>query len=518
MSTVLEPETARLVEQRRLDSMKSAAERNKWGQFATPPALATEMAQYAWEKVRHRKGGFSFLDPAIGTGSFFSAFFQVFPRPRMLRATGIELDPAFAHAARQIWESYPLQVVEGDFAAQPLPQRDDRFNLILTNPPYVRHHHIPSADKERLAEVTFAATGLRLSGLAGLYCYFLLIAHAWLADDGLASWLIPSEFMDVNYGEEVKEYLTGKVTLLHIHRFCPSEVQFDDALVSSAVVTFEKRKPAPDHEVLFSFGGTLMNPAKSGRITLADLRETAKWSSLPAPTNNGRGKPVAKLGDFFTVKRGIATGHNSYFIVPRARLRELGIPASCVRPILPSPRYMREEIIEADESGWPVLDRPLALIDCPLPEDAVEREYPEFWEYLKQGKAAGVHAGYLASRRSPWYSQEKRDVAPLLCTYMGRSLERPFRFIWNKSQAIAANVYLLLYPKEPVARILRAQPELWERLFRTLQMIHADHFRAEGRVYGGGLFKMEPAELMRLPAGELAAILYWSREEQLAFL
>jgi predicted RNA methylase len=518
VSTVLEPETARLTEQQRLDSLKTAAERNKWGQFATPPALALEMAHYAWEKVRHRRGKFSFLDPAIGTGSFFSAFLQAFPQQRTACAVGIELDPAFARAARHIWKSHGLQVLESDFAARALPKPENRFNIILTNPPYVRHHHLHCTDKERLAELTFAATGLRLSGLAGLYCYFLLIAHAWLADDGFASWLIPSEFMDVNYGEAVKRYLTEQVTLLHIHRFCPSDVQFDDALVSSAVVTFEKRKPDPDHEVLFSFGGTLTKPAKSGKIGLADLRETAKWSSLPGTGNNGRWKHLAVLGDFFTVKRGIATGNNSFFIVHRARLRELGIPPSCVRPILPSPRYMREEIIEADESGWPVLDKPLALIDCALPEETVEKKYPAFWAYLQQGKAAGIHAGYLASRRSPWYSQEKREVAPLLCTYMGRSRERPFRFIWNKSQAITANVYLLLYPKEAVARTLRAEPGMWQELFRSLQSIHADHFRAEGRVYGGGLFKMEPAELMRLPAEEAAAILSWKREEQLCLL
>ena len=103
--------------------------------------------------------------------------------------------------------------------------------------------------------------------MSGLYCYFLLIAHDWLADDGLAVWLIPSEFMDVNYGEAVKRYLTERVCLLQIHRFCPSDVQFDDALVSSAIVVFEKRKPKPDHKAVFSFGGTLAEPAKSESVS-----------------------------------------------------------------------------------------------------------------------------------------------------------------------------------------------------------------------------------------------------------
>ena len=60
----------------RLDALKSAIERNKWGQFATPSPLAISLARYARtlmadERVR-------FLDPAIGTGSFFSALLNVY--------------------------------------------------------------------------------------------------------------------------------------------------------------------------------------------------------------------------------------------------------------------------------------------------------------------------------------------------------------------------------------------------------------------------------------------------------
>ena len=83
MTTILEAEATRLTEQQRLDQLKTAKERNKWGQFATPPVLSFDIAHHAWDKLKHRKGGFSFLDPAIGTGSFFGAFLQAFPHDRM---------------------------------------------------------------------------------------------------------------------------------------------------------------------------------------------------------------------------------------------------------------------------------------------------------------------------------------------------------------------------------------------------------------------------------------------------
>ncbi|MFN2493913.1 MAG: SAM-dependent DNA methyltransferase, partial [Pyrinomonadaceae bacterium] len=104
---------------------------------------------------------------------------------------------------------------------------------------------------------------------------------SWMAEDGLAAWLIPSEFMDVNYGRAIKEYLLNKVTLLSIHRFDPSDVQFDDALVSSAVVWFKKSTPHADHSVEFTYGGTLTKPKMSMRVPKRILHETSKWTRFP---------------------------------------------------------------------------------------------------------------------------------------------------------------------------------------------------------------------------------------------
>ena len=57
--------------------------------------------------------------------------------------------------------------------------------------------------------------------------------------------------------------------------------------------------------------------------------------------------------------------------------------------------------------------------------------------------------------------------------YMGRMREnrRAFRFILNKSRAIAANVYLTLYPKALLARMLRESPELLQPVRAALGAI-----------------------------------------------
>ena len=82
----------------------------------------------------------------------------------------------------------------------------------------------------------------------------------------------------------------------------------------------------------------------------------------------------------------------------------------------------------------------------------------------------------MPSRRSPWYAQERRDPAPFLCTYMGRpgADGQPFRFFWNRSRAIAANVYLMLYPRGPLQAALARTPDLGAVVLSWLQGLDAE--------------------------------------------
>src|SRR3989337_235093 len=100
LSPVLE--SNRLVLQSQLDSAKTPAERNRLGQFATPTQLATEILEYA-RFVLPPHSQIRFLDPAFGTGSFYSALLKCFPKRSIAKAAGYEIDPHFAQAAAEFW-------------------------------------------------------------------------------------------------------------------------------------------------------------------------------------------------------------------------------------------------------------------------------------------------------------------------------------------------------------------------------------------------------------------------------
>ena len=235
MLEFIELENQRQQIQAEFDALKSQKERNILGQFATPINLANSILKYV-QTILPENTKIRFLDPAMGTGSFYSALNNIFDSSEIETAVGYEIDEHYAIPTRKLWSKTPLEYRLADFTKVTPPlEEEHKYNLIICNPPYVRHHHINGC-KKRLKQAAFDAAEMNLSGLAGLYCYFLALSHCWMQSDCIAAWLLPSEFMDVNYGRAVKDYLLNRVTLLQIHRFNPIDVQFDDALVSSVVV------------------------------------------------------------------------------------------------------------------------------------------------------------------------------------------------------------------------------------------------------------------------------------------
>ncbi|MCL2152430.1 MAG: Eco57I restriction-modification methylase domain-containing protein [Oscillospiraceae bacterium] len=488
-------ENHRLDLQTELDAQKTIEERRRLGQFATPTSLAREIISFGINNM-DTPHNIKFFDPAFGTGAFYSALLAEVDVNDITLATAVEIDPLFADATNDFWHDHNISIINADFTGI---EPDDNYNLIICNPPYVRHHLINADNKVRIKDKTEISSGVKLSGLAGLYCHFLLQSVKWMDECAVAGWLIPSEFMDVNYGKAIKNFLLREVELFRVHRFNPSDVQFEDALVSSAVVWFKKRKTTTK-SVTFTFGGTLACPKESKEISIDTLYKEAKWTRFPCLPQRKTKEKSLKLKDYFDVKRGIATGGNEFFIMEESRILDLGLPFEFFRPVLPSARYVQITEIESDALGNPILPQRLFLLDCRLNEVEVREKYPRLWDYLESGRES-VGNGYLCKSRKCWYFQEQREAPMLICTYMGRqSTEggRAFRFILNNSRATVTNSYLALYPRKSLSESLAQKPNLKKTVWELLNAITPDSLHSEGRVYGGGLQKIEPKELLNV--------------------
>src|SRR3990172_329217 len=94
-------EKTRIEIQNQIDSTRTQLEKNRLGQFATPPSLASDMFNYARQLIDpHEK--IRFLDPAFGMGSFYSALLRAFPISQIADATGYEIDSTFGLEATNL--------------------------------------------------------------------------------------------------------------------------------------------------------------------------------------------------------------------------------------------------------------------------------------------------------------------------------------------------------------------------------------------------------------------------------
>lgn len=222
-------------------------------------------------------------------------------------------------------------------------------------------------------------------------------------------------------------------------------------------------------------------------MTIGELTHIDKWQHFFSREDEAA---TTRIGDYFSVKRGLSTGAESFYAKTRTEWHDLGIGDEWLTPVLLVSRFMHDEVINADETGWPI-EHERALLNIPI--GAEEDDLPEAVRAYLATCPEKVRNSYTARHRKKWYAIEQRNPAPVVCTHMSRSDKQPFRFVRNKSKAVVTTAYLCLYPND-----VFSDGEL-DELCGSLNAIVPTPLINSGREYGRGLRKLEPKELLSVP-------------------
>jgi adenine-specific DNA-methyltransferase len=455
--------------------------RYRIGQFFTPTPIAELMA----DAVREVQP-VTVLDPGVGGGVLLRA---VGDGPRLF---GLDIDKrAVELAAASLPGDH--EIVVGDFlnpAGWPLTEVV--FDAVISNPPYVRHHHL-SAEHKLLAGHYSALLGVKVSSLSGSYVYFILEALLRLKDGGRLVFITPTEFLDVRYGQAVKEALLRCCDIEEILVLEMDELAFEGVLTTSAITIATKRS-SPSRKFRLVEGKLDGRVERSREVSLpaAIAPASVPWTPLLpsraeqiAPLLEGR---TAKLGDFCRVRRGIATGDNSFFVMTAAQVEEWGIEQRFLVPVaLGSKDLPYDGPLDADfhrariECGARAF-----LFFCHEPVEALVDT--NALRYIEHGRERGLHERFNCRTRSPWYGVEPVPPADFFATYMSRDRARIVRnLIGARCMTSLLNVW--------------AKPGVHPDLLRPSleDPTNAQLLREFGRIYGSGLGKIEPGDLVALP-------------------
>jgi SAM-dependent methyltransferase len=448
-----------------------AARRLELGQWFTPPEVADLALALALPGQRER---LRVLDPACGDGVFLA-------RARAAGCNdlvGIELDPEAAAAARAAVPG--ARIHQGDlFDLEP----DQGFDVVVGNPPYVRQERIGPRQKDRVRLRLRAdwpeleeSEIERLVGRGDLAVAVLARALRLCRPGGRIAMVVSSALFDAGYAQPLWRLFSRVGRLLAVID-APRERWFPAAVNTVIILAEVGRGPTAvgtgsmpaavcnqklfDPKCLFSGGigfAQLRVPTAEAAARVRDLSdlpavaeirsvsasEPERWASaLRAPSlwfelEARAGARLVPLGEIAEVSRGVTSGANDLFYLPRARAADLGLERALLAPLLRSPRQAGGETIAVDPAA---LDA-VALIAPPEPRDLAR--FPATQHYF-DSRAADADRPTLRARRSWWSLPVKPAQLFLTKAYAGRFVQR-----YSPVPVVADQRLYALHPRVPV--------------------------------------------------------------------
>jgi adenine-specific DNA-methyltransferase len=471
-----------------MDSFASAEswqrETKQMGQVATPEPVAVVMAKWVMSSKPR-----TLLDPAAGLGGLLTVCRQFDQRVELV---GVERDVQTLQRAKST-APRGAKLILADY----LKSETALFDGIIANPPYVKAQRLDYSEKDWCYfEERF---GTPLDRLTNLYALFLLKIWEDLAPGGRAAVILPAEFLNANFGHEIKDRLVRAIRPAALVVFAPSVNLFANTLTTSAIVFLDKGRSAEapssakrvdsveeaDKFVCNLCAGTI-GRASNGCLNLTALDPRDKWLNALL---NARAQPdeaplPKRVGDYFGCSRGIATGANDFFCLNRSELHMQHLSEAHVEPCVTKAVDASGLVFTRENFCALVASNRRCFLLNPSQDDQ------DLLHYLEIGKKRGIPLRHLPSHRPVWYMPENRPVADIWAAVFSRV---SVKFILNTSGAKNLTCFHGLYAKPDCKNL----PPLM-----TLFLNSSDGRRAFSQVnrfYGDGLNKLEPKDVEDMP-------------------
>ena len=271
---------------------------------------------------------------------------------------------------------------------------------------------------------------------------------------------------------------------VHLAAF-PTQTQlFRDALVTATILTVGPARQEEQPLVIqsLSLGADTVRVDSSRTVHRGDASPES-FGPLLWPRPTGTSRPPGTLSSIARVRRGVATGANSFFFLTDDA--QATLPSAALKPALCHTRHVRGLIL--DRSAHDAIGREgerrwlLCVGENGLTKSSRVRAL------IRQGEEEGIHQRTLTSCRDPWYRVENVSPPDLILGSMSKSV---LRVVVNSIGAIPSNALYGIYLYD---RNLAKPLATWLNGGEGQRALCA-----MARHYGGGLFKLEPKDLTRV--------------------
>jgi len=472
----------------------SLEHRKKFAQFFTPYPIAELMSSWLLEN----RNLHTVLEPAFGLGVFTRALLS---RKNDLQIKGFEIDKlVFEKAEKEFCGRKNVNLLMKDYLYN---DWQNQYDGIICNPPYFKFHDYDN--KTALKEIE-CNLKCRLNGFTNLYTLFLLKSIPQLKPDGRCAYIIPSEFLNSDYGKLVKSHLLKTGSLRHVIVVDFEENIFDDALTTASIILCANDKKTD--KVQFTYVRSIMElgsidnlisnypNANNGATAypFSELNPAIKWKAYYQPRNGDRFKKLVPFSTYAKVVRGIATGANDYFTFNLSKAHRYSIderyllPCVCKAVDVPGHFFTHSDFAKLKQAGKNVF-----LFDAQNADDC------HVTKYLRKGECEQIDKKHLTANRNPWYSLENRPSSPIWVSVFNRT---GLRFVRNVANVSNLTTFHCIYPRKQLFSTVSTDLLFAYLLTDTARQIFEDN----SREYGNGLQKFEPNDLNQGQMLDLSAL------------
>lgn len=461
------------------------------GQVFTPIEITQFMVKWVVEKFQAGR----ILDPALGVGAFFLQFLSKEINPSPFQLEGYEIDSELVEKVTEIFSSSPLNltVQNKDFLLTDISQQ---YDGILSNPPYI--HFQDYSHSLSLIKKFNQQYNLNLTGFSNIYALFLIKALHLLKNGGRASFIIPSEFLNADYGKSIKKMILDHHSLKYLIIFSPKFQVFKGFLTTSAILLFDnsninqiKMTTVENFSELKQVEASIYDSKKSSAALWKDystneLNPDLKWKyyyqDMKFNFQKIKGPNYVSFSTFINLRRGIATGANKFFTLSKKEAKFHKINSKYLQPCITKASQIDKNIFNQEMLNKLITkDKKVLLLT--LNGKEIDENIKK---YISHGEKLKYHTRYLTSIRTRWYDMEPGSSADILVKTFGRD---KVMFIQNLTNALNLTCFHGIY--------LNSIGKKYQNILflYLITELSREIFEGQKRIYGAGLGKFEPNDI-----------------------
>ena len=456
------------------------------GSYYTPEPLARFAAQYV-RKICNKAGRLKVLEPSCGDGAFLSAIYVELNNGAGLEVDAIEINQIALDSARDI--KTPLGINVTYHLADFLDLRAEltsNYDVIIGNPPYISYSHLTEQQMQLCREL-HDINNLSSNRIRNIWTSFLVGSVNLLSEDGVLAFVLPSEFLQVQYATELQNLLKDNFSRIDIFTFTKiifEGIEQDTILVVATRCSDEKG-------LFFASINSLSQLDTDNYFIEQHNNERFKWNchilnKLELQLVEEISDMFPSLGNMSNMAAGIVTGADKFFVLSSDTVAKYNLEKFVV-PIIKSAAHVGSSVeidialLEDNKSAG----LRSCLLDLRNYTDC--RDNHAVSEYIAMMYNADISTRHKCSRRVPWYVVPNVWSSELV--FFKRAHKYPKLLLNTANTLVTDSAYRIsLHEEYDGKSVVRS-------FYNSLTLLLAE---LEGRSYGGGVLEVTPNECRKL--------------------